>query len=203
MTGQRFSENPFYILGLRPDCSRADLEREGQSSWRCSSCRWRRRGATRRRSGRCPRTATRSRRRWRSCAIHQRRLLHELWAGCRRTAGPWSGGRAPHCRQSGRRWRPPASSMHPAGRRQSPARSSRPDRPHGLWPARGLGLRSATLSVGALGLIIWLLYWAASRNRSQHPQGSGLGVGWRWFCGCSSGASWSCGPCSSLRRAGG
>lgn len=43
--------------------------------------------------------------------------------------------------------------------------------------ARGAGLRSTTLSVGALGIIIWLIYWAANRNRSQHPQGSGLGVG--------------------------
>lgn len=35
------------------------------------------------------------------------------------------------------------------------------------------------MSVGALGLIIWLLYWAANRNRNpeKQPQGSGLGVG--------------------------
>jgi hypothetical protein len=26
----RFADNPFYVLGLRPDCARVDVEREGQ-----------------------------------------------------------------------------------------------------------------------------------------------------------------------------
>ncbi len=26
----RFADNPFYVLGLRPDCARIDVEREGQ-----------------------------------------------------------------------------------------------------------------------------------------------------------------------------
>mgnify|MGYP000269940039 CR=1 FL=1 len=35
------------------------------------------------------------------------------------------------------------------------------------------------MSVGALGIIIWLIYWAATRDRRQQPppQGSSLGVG--------------------------
>ena len=34
------------------------------------------------------------------------------------------------------------------------------------------------MSVGALGIIIWLIYWAANRDRRQQqpPQGSGLGL---------------------------
>jgi hypothetical protein len=27
---ERITKNPFYVLGLRPDCARADVEREGQ-----------------------------------------------------------------------------------------------------------------------------------------------------------------------------
>jgi len=30
MSRERFVENPFYVLGVRPDCTRAELEREGQ-----------------------------------------------------------------------------------------------------------------------------------------------------------------------------
>ncbi len=30
MSRERFVENPFYVLGVRPDCSRAEMEREGQ-----------------------------------------------------------------------------------------------------------------------------------------------------------------------------
>ncbi|MBL9041598.1 MAG: hypothetical protein JNM83_08355 [Myxococcales bacterium] len=30
MSRERFLENPFYVLGVRPDCTRAELEREGQ-----------------------------------------------------------------------------------------------------------------------------------------------------------------------------
>lgn len=29
-TREKITRNPFYVLGLSPDCSRADLEREGQ-----------------------------------------------------------------------------------------------------------------------------------------------------------------------------
>ena len=27
---EHFADNPFYVLGLRPECSRVDVEREGQ-----------------------------------------------------------------------------------------------------------------------------------------------------------------------------
>ena len=30
MSRERFLENPFYVLGVRPSCTRAELEREGQ-----------------------------------------------------------------------------------------------------------------------------------------------------------------------------
>lgn len=30
MSQDRFTENPFYVLGLLPECSRAEMEREGQ-----------------------------------------------------------------------------------------------------------------------------------------------------------------------------
>ena len=29
MSRERFLENPFYVLGVRPSCTRAELEREG------------------------------------------------------------------------------------------------------------------------------------------------------------------------------
>ena len=80
MTGQRFSENPFYILGLRPDCSRADLEREGQKLLAMLELQMEAARSYPTPLGPMPRTADAVRQAMAELRDPQRRLLHELWA---------------------------------------------------------------------------------------------------------------------------
>ena len=80
MTGQRFSENPFYILGLRPDCSRADLEREGQKLLAMLELQMEAARSYPTPLGPMPRTAEAVRQAMAELRDPQRRLLHELWA---------------------------------------------------------------------------------------------------------------------------
>jgi hypothetical protein len=79
-SGQRFAANPFYVLGLRPDASRADIEREGQKllgmlelELRAAS-EYRSPIGTHRRSPELVREAMAELR------DPNRRLVHELWA---------------------------------------------------------------------------------------------------------------------------
>jgi hypothetical protein len=80
MSRERYTENPFYVLGLRPDCSRADMEREGQKLLSMLEL-----GLESARSyptplGPVPRSAEAVRLAMAELRNPQRRLLHELWA---------------------------------------------------------------------------------------------------------------------------
>jgi hypothetical protein len=80
MTRERLSENPFYILGLRPDCSRADLEREGQKLLAMLELGMASAQSYPTPLGPAQRTADSVRQAMAELRDPQRRLLHELWA---------------------------------------------------------------------------------------------------------------------------
>jgi hypothetical protein len=79
-SGQRFAANPFYVLGLRPECSRADVEREGQKLLGMLELELR--GASEYRSpiGVHRRSPELVREAMAELRDPNRRLLHELWA---------------------------------------------------------------------------------------------------------------------------
>lgn len=86
MSGERFSDNPFYVLGLRPDCSRADLEREGQKLLAMLELKLEAARHYPTPLGPRPRTADSVRQAMAELRDPQRRLLHELWAQLPATA---------------------------------------------------------------------------------------------------------------------
>ena len=77
---QRLAHNPFYVLELRPDCSRADVERQGQKL--IGMLELELSGALRYRSplGDHPRSSQLVRAAMAELRDPDRRLLHELWA---------------------------------------------------------------------------------------------------------------------------
>ncbi|KIG15284.1 hypothetical protein DB30_05828 [Enhygromyxa salina] len=77
---ERLANNPFYVLELRPDCSRADVERQGQKL--IGMLELELSGALRYRSplGEHPRSSQLVRAAMAELRDPNRRLLHELWA---------------------------------------------------------------------------------------------------------------------------
>jgi hypothetical protein len=77
---ERLANNPFYVLELRPDCSRADVERQGQKL--IGMLELELSGALRYRSplGDHPRSSQLVRAAMAELRDPNRRLLHELWA---------------------------------------------------------------------------------------------------------------------------
>ena len=80
MSRERFTENPFYVLGLRPDCSRADLEREGQKLLAMLELGMESAKSYPTPLGPAQRTADAVRQAMAELRDPQRRLMHELWA---------------------------------------------------------------------------------------------------------------------------
>jgi hypothetical protein len=76
----RFTENPFYVLGLRPECSRAEMEREGQKLLAMLELSIEAARTYRTPLGPMPRTADRVRQAMAELRDPQKRLVHELWA---------------------------------------------------------------------------------------------------------------------------
>jgi len=76
----RLAQNPFYVLELRPDCTRAEVEREGQKLLGMLELELS--GATHYRSplGRHRRTPEQVRAAMAELRDPNRRLVHELWA---------------------------------------------------------------------------------------------------------------------------
>lgn len=76
----RLASNPFFVLGLRPDCGRAEIEREGQKL--IGMLELELSGATTYRSpiGEHRRTPELVREAMAELRDPNRRLLHELWA---------------------------------------------------------------------------------------------------------------------------
>lgn len=133
MAGERFSENPFYILGLRPDCSRADLEREGQKLLAMLELKLEAARSYPTPLGPMPRTADSVRQAMAELRDPQRRLLHELWAQL-----PAS----PLASEPPRATDPPSD---PPGSAAAPADAAPPAGPPPPWPealtALGFGAR--------------------------------------------------------------
>lgn len=80
MSRERITENPFYVLGLRPECSRADLEREGQKLLALLELSVESAKTYKTPLGPMPRTADRVRQALAELRDPQKRLVHELWA---------------------------------------------------------------------------------------------------------------------------
>lgn len=145
MIGQRFRENPFYVLGLRPDCSRADLEREGQKLLAMLELQIEAARTYATPLGPMPRTADAVRQAMAELRDPQRRLLHELWAQLPATAeAPAPAVGTPHVTPAPQSTIPadaPAAPAAPAGSAAANAETG----PLPSWPqarsALGFGAR--------------------------------------------------------------
>lgn len=74
------AENPFYVLGLRPGCSRAEVEREGQKLISMLDLGLSKAGVYETPLGPQARTADLVRRAMAELRDPEKRLVHELWA---------------------------------------------------------------------------------------------------------------------------
>ena len=79
--------NPFYVLELPPDCTRAEVERAGQRILAMLELGLSGATSYEQPSGRAKRDASGVREAMAQLRDPQRRLVHELWA----VAQPWSG----------------------------------------------------------------------------------------------------------------
>jgi curved DNA-binding protein CbpA len=76
----KIRENPFYILGLRPNATRAEIEREGQKLLGMLELKLAAASRYATPVGAAPRTADDVRRAMAELRDPERRLLHEVWA---------------------------------------------------------------------------------------------------------------------------
>lgn len=76
----RLASNPFYVLGLRPDCARAEIEREGQKLIGMLELELSAAATYRSPIGEHRRTPELVREAMAELRDPNRRLLHELWA---------------------------------------------------------------------------------------------------------------------------
>lgn len=80
-TDDPFADNPFHVLGLRPDCARIDVEREGQKLLGMLGLRLKSAATYATPVGPRPRSEERVRTAMAALRSPERRLLHEFWAG--------------------------------------------------------------------------------------------------------------------------
>ncbi len=92
--------NPFYVLGLRPDCARAEIEREGQKLLGMLELEMGAASHYRSPLGEHRRTPSQIREAMAELRDPDRRLLHELWA----TLDPYA--------ESSREHAPPGADRH-------------------------------------------------------------------------------------------
>lgn len=93
---RRLADNPFHVLGLRPDCGRADVEREGQKLLAMLELEL---SAARRYAsplGTHERSPEQVREAMAELRDPERRLLHELWAGLPAAASEPTSGPSTH-----------------------------------------------------------------------------------------------------------
>ena len=76
----RFADNPFYVLGLRPECGRLDVEREGTKLLGMLELGLKSAASYMTPLGPQPRTADKVRVAMSELRSPERRLLHEFWA---------------------------------------------------------------------------------------------------------------------------
>jgi hypothetical protein len=77
---RRLADNPFYVLGLRPECGRLDVEREGQKLLGMLELGLKAAAIYMTPLGPQPRTADKVRVAMAELRSPDRRLLHEFWA---------------------------------------------------------------------------------------------------------------------------
>lgn len=77
---EHLADNPFYVLGLRPDCSRVDVEREGQKLLGMLGLGLKAAATYMTPVGPRPRTEDKVRAAMAALRDHERRLGHEFWA---------------------------------------------------------------------------------------------------------------------------
>jgi curved DNA-binding protein CbpA len=77
---EKIRDNPFYVLGLSPRASRAEIEREGQKLLGMLELELRSAATYATPVGPAPRTADKVRRAMAELRDPERRLEHELWA---------------------------------------------------------------------------------------------------------------------------
>ncbi len=77
---RRLADNPFYVLGLRPDCARLDVEREGQKLLGMLELGLKSVAQYMTPLGPQPRTADKVRTAMAELRSPDKRLLHEFWA---------------------------------------------------------------------------------------------------------------------------
>jgi hypothetical protein len=79
-TLEKVRDNPFYVLGLRPDATRAEVEREGQKLLGMLELSLQSAAHYATPLGPAPRTADKVRRAMAELRDPERRLEHEVWA---------------------------------------------------------------------------------------------------------------------------
>jgi hypothetical protein len=84
----RFADNPFYVLGLRPDCARVDVEREGQKLLGMLGLKLKSAATYATPVGPRPRTEDKVRAAMAELRNPDRRLVHEFWASLAPPAAP-------------------------------------------------------------------------------------------------------------------
>jgi hypothetical protein len=85
---ERVRENPFYVLGLRPDATRGEVEREGQKLLGMLELSLRSAARYATPVGPAERTADKVRRAMAELRDPEHRLEHEMWARLDPAAGP-------------------------------------------------------------------------------------------------------------------
>ncbi|APR84199.1 Hypothetical protein A7982_09548 [Minicystis rosea] len=84
----KIRDNPFYVLGLRPSATRAEIEREGQKLLGMLELKLSSAARYQTPAGPGERTADKVRRAMAELRDPDRRLEHELWARLEATAAP-------------------------------------------------------------------------------------------------------------------
>ncbi|WAS97761.1 hypothetical protein [Nannocystis punicea] len=85
---EALADNPFYVLGLRPDCSRIDIEREGQKLLGMLGLKLKSAATYMSPLGPRPRTEDKVRAAMAALRDHEKRLAHEFWASLPPPAAP-------------------------------------------------------------------------------------------------------------------
>lgn len=85
---RRLADNPFHVLGLRPDCGRADVEREGHKLLAMLELDLSAARTYASPLGTHARSPEQVREAMAELRDPERRLLHELWAGLPAPASP-------------------------------------------------------------------------------------------------------------------
>lgn len=85
---ERFADNPFYVLGLRPECARIDVEREGRKLLGMLEVGLKSVATYPTPIGPRPRTEDKVRAAMAELRDPERRLRHEFWASLPPPAAP-------------------------------------------------------------------------------------------------------------------